>query len=52
MKRYNAFAAEATARYPGRLLGLASAIPYADDAMLRETEHAIRHGTHARTQQR
>jgi aminocarboxymuconate-semialdehyde decarboxylase len=42
VKRYNAFAGEATARYPGRLLGLASAVPYADDAMLRETEHAIR----------
>jgi len=42
VKRYNEFAAEATSRYPGRLLGLASAVPYADDAMLRETEHAIR----------
>ncbi len=41
MKRYNEFAAELTAKYPGKLLGLASAVPFDDDAVLRETERAI-----------
>ena len=43
MRRYNDFAAEVTARHPDRLLGLASAVPFDGDEMLRETERAIRH---------
>jgi aminocarboxymuconate-semialdehyde decarboxylase len=42
MRRYNEFAAELTARRPDRLLGLASAVPFDGDEMLRETERAIR----------
>jgi len=42
VRRYNEFAAEMGARYPGRLLGLASAIPFEGDEFLRETERAIR----------
>jgi aminocarboxymuconate-semialdehyde decarboxylase len=40
-RRYNEFAAEMTARHPGRLLGLASAIPFEGDEFLVETERAI-----------
>src|SRR5437868_5997405 len=42
VKRYNDFAAEMSAQYPGRLLGLASAVPIEGDALLRETERAVR----------
>jgi predicted TIM-barrel fold metal-dependent hydrolase len=42
VKEFNEFAAETTAKYPGRLLGLASAVPFGDDRMLRETERAVR----------
>jgi aminocarboxymuconate-semialdehyde decarboxylase len=41
MRRYNEFAAEITARHPDRLLGLASAVPFDGDEMLRETERAV-----------
>ncbi|HZT08844.1 MAG TPA: amidohydrolase family protein [Chloroflexota bacterium] len=41
-QRYNEFAAEMTHRYPGRLLGLASAVPFESDGFLRETERAVR----------
>ena len=42
VKQFNEFAAEATSKYPGRLLGLASSVPFGDDRMLRETERAVR----------
>lgn len=42
VRRYNEFAAEVTARFPGRLYGLASTVPYGDDDFLKETERAIR----------
>jgi predicted TIM-barrel fold metal-dependent hydrolase len=42
IKRYNEFAAEVSTRFPGVLLGLASAVPVEGDAFLTETEHAIR----------
>jgi aminocarboxymuconate-semialdehyde decarboxylase len=42
VKSYNQFAAELTIRYPGRLLGLACSVPFGDDAVLTETEGAIR----------
>jgi aminocarboxymuconate-semialdehyde decarboxylase len=42
MRRFNEFAAEVTARHPGRLLGLASAIPFGGDDYLKEVERAIR----------
>ena len=42
VKEFNEFAAEVTAKYPGRLLGLASSVPFGDDRMLKETEHAVR----------
>src|SRR3989344_4709393 len=35
---FNEFAAETTTQYPGRLLGLASSIPFGDDEVLKETE--------------
>lgn len=41
VRRYDEFAAEASAGHPGRLIGLASAIPFSGDAFLREVEHAI-----------
>jgi predicted TIM-barrel fold metal-dependent hydrolase len=41
VKQFNEFAAEATAKYPGRLLGLASSVPFGDDRILKETERAI-----------
>lgn len=42
MREFNLFAAEVTSRYPGRLLGLASSIPFGDKAVLKETEKAVR----------
>jgi aminocarboxymuconate-semialdehyde decarboxylase len=42
VKEFNEFAAETTANYPDRLLGLASSVPFGDERMLKETEHAIR----------
>ena len=42
VRRYNEFAAEVTARFPGRLYGLASTVPYGGDEFLRETERAIK----------
>jgi aminocarboxymuconate-semialdehyde decarboxylase len=41
VREYNAFAAELTARYPQRLVGLASTIPFEGDDYLRELERAI-----------
>ena len=41
MRRYNDFAAEVTARYEGRLLGLASVVPFGGDEYLKELERAI-----------
>ena len=40
-KAFDEFAAEQTAKHPGRLLGLASGMPFGDDAILAETERAI-----------
>ncbi len=42
IKEFNGFAAEATAKYPKHLLGLASSIPFGDDRVLKETERAVR----------
>jgi predicted TIM-barrel fold metal-dependent hydrolase len=42
VKQFNEFAAETTGKYSGRLLGLASAVPFGDDRMLKETERAVR----------
>jgi aminocarboxymuconate-semialdehyde decarboxylase len=42
VKEFNEFAAETTAKYSGRLLGLASAVPFGDERMLKETERAVR----------
>lgn len=42
VKESNEFAADATAKYRGRLLGLASSIPFGDDRILKETERAVR----------
>ena len=42
VKQFNEFAAEATGKYSGRLLGLASAVPFGNDRMLQETERAVR----------
>ena len=42
VRRYNDFAAEITARHPGRLVGLASAVPFGADDHLQELERAIR----------
>jgi len=39
---FNEFAAEITARYPKRLLGLASSIAFGDDRVLKETERAVK----------
>src|SRR5262249_26369159 len=41
VREFNAFAAEMSARYPQRLLGLASTVPYEGDAFLKELERAI-----------
>ncbi|HEX2385207.1 MAG TPA: amidohydrolase family protein, partial [Candidatus Binatia bacterium] len=40
--QFNEFAAEATTKHPGRLLGLASSVAFGDDRMLKETERAVR----------
>ena len=42
VKQFNEFAAEATGKNPGRLLGLASAVPFGDERILKETERAVR----------
>jgi predicted TIM-barrel fold metal-dependent hydrolase len=42
VKQFNEFAAETTNKYSGRLLGLASSVPFGDDRMLKETERAVR----------
>lgn len=42
VKEFNEFAAETTAQHPGRLLGLASAVPFGDERMLKETARAVR----------
>lgn len=41
IRRYNDFAAETTARHSGRLVGLASGMPFGDDDYLQENERAI-----------
>lgn len=41
VKQFNEFAAEVTSKYPKHFLGLASSIPFGDDRILKETEHAI-----------
>jgi predicted TIM-barrel fold metal-dependent hydrolase len=41
VRQFNAFAAELTARYPQRLVGLASTIPFGGDPYLKEVERAI-----------
>jgi aminocarboxymuconate-semialdehyde decarboxylase len=41
VRQYNAFAAELTARFPHRLVGLASTVPFEGDEYLRELERAI-----------
>lgn len=41
IRRYNDFAAEAAARYPSRLCGLASAIPFGKDRFLQEVQRAV-----------
>ena len=42
VKEYNEFAADVTAKYPGRMLGLACSVAFGDDPFLKETENAIR----------
>jgi aminocarboxymuconate-semialdehyde decarboxylase len=42
MRRYNDFAAEVTARHGGRLVGLASMVPFGSDDYLRELQRAVR----------
>ncbi|HEY3302298.1 MAG TPA: amidohydrolase family protein [Candidatus Binatia bacterium] len=42
VREFNEFAAETTAKYSGRLLGLASSVPFSDERMLKETERAVR----------
>ncbi|HEX9445886.1 MAG TPA: amidohydrolase family protein [Candidatus Binatia bacterium] len=42
VQQFNEFAAEATSKYPGRILGLASSVAFGDDRMLKETERAVR----------
>lgn len=42
VKQFNEFAADATTKHPGRLLGLASSVAFGDDRMLKETERAVR----------
>jgi aminocarboxymuconate-semialdehyde decarboxylase len=41
-QEFNAHAAELTAKYPKRLLGLACSVPFDNDEILKETERAIR----------
>ena len=42
IQEFNEFAAEVTANYPRRLLGLASSVPFGDARVLGETERAVR----------
>ncbi|MGH7844912.1 MAG: amidohydrolase family protein [Candidatus Binatia bacterium] len=42
VKDFNEHAAELTAKYPKRLLGLACSVPFDDDQILKETERAVR----------
>jgi aminocarboxymuconate-semialdehyde decarboxylase len=41
VREFNEHAAELTAKYPKRLLGLACSVPFDDDQILKETERAI-----------
>jgi aminocarboxymuconate-semialdehyde decarboxylase len=42
VKEFNEHAAELNAKHPQRLLGLACSVPFDDDAILKETENAVR----------
>lgn len=42
VKEFNEHAAELTAKYPNRLLGLACSVPFDDDQILEETERAVK----------
>jgi aminocarboxymuconate-semialdehyde decarboxylase len=42
VQEFNQHAAELTAKHPNRLLGLACTMPFGDDAILKETEKAVR----------
>jgi aminocarboxymuconate-semialdehyde decarboxylase len=42
VKEFNEHAAELTAKYPRRLLGLACSVPFGGDQILKETERAVR----------
>ena len=42
VREFNEHAAELTAKYPKRLLGLACSVPFSDDAILEETEKAVK----------
>jgi len=42
VREFNRHAAELTAKYPKRLLGLACSVPYDNDKILKETEQAVR----------
>jgi aminocarboxymuconate-semialdehyde decarboxylase len=41
VREFNEHAAELTAKYPKRLLGLACSVPFDDDQILKETERAV-----------
>jgi aminocarboxymuconate-semialdehyde decarboxylase len=42
VREFNDHAAELTAKYPNRLLGLACSVPFDDDQILKETERAVK----------
>jgi aminocarboxymuconate-semialdehyde decarboxylase len=42
VKQFNEHAAELSAKYPKRLLGLACSVPFDDDHILKETERAVK----------
>jgi aminocarboxymuconate-semialdehyde decarboxylase len=42
VQEFNDHAAELTAKYPSRLLGLACTMPFGNDAILKETEKAVK----------
>jgi aminocarboxymuconate-semialdehyde decarboxylase len=42
VQEFNDHAAELTAKYPNRLLGLACTMPFGNDAILKETEKAVK----------
>ncbi|MGH7825228.1 MAG: amidohydrolase family protein [Candidatus Binatia bacterium] len=42
VQEFNEHAAELTAKYPKRLLGLACTMPFGNDAILKETENAVK----------